>query len=219
MIDMGKHYIYVVENTINNKYYIGQTKEPSIREKRHLRGDSCSKLLNRAVVKYGAEKFEFVLLEVCADQEVTDLREIYWIEQLGTLAPPGYNLSKGGGGISGYRFSLEQRLNLSRALKGLKRSEETRDKISRSKRGRKNPMYGRSGIDSPTFGRKHSEATREKLRQLSLGRRHSEETKEKLRVLSGGTNNPMFGKKHSEETRRKMRERWKKRKIKQELPE
>ena len=216
---MQTHYIYIVENKVNGKSYVGQTNNLSVRKKRHLSGSSCAKLLNRAVKKYGVDKFEFFVLESCNGQEASNLRERYWIKALVTLSPAGYNLSAGGGGISGYSFSPEQRQHVSEALKGLKSSEETCLKISRSKKGEKNPMYGLVGILSPTYGRKHSEETCELMRESALGRVHSLKTKEKLSKLSKGKNNPMFGRKHSEATHQKMREAWQRRKIRQGLSE
>ncbi|KKL92394.1 hypothetical protein LCGC14_1885140 [marine sediment metagenome] len=209
---METHYVYIIENKVNGKSYVGQTKNLSERKRRHFSGSSCAKLLNSAVKKYGADKFYFSLIEKCLGQDEVNVREKYWIKYLRTLSPAGYNLSEGGGGISGYSFSSEQRQRLSIALKGIKRSEETCLKISLSKRGEKNPMHGCSGTSSPTYGHKHSEKTCYKMRESALGRNHSSQTKKKLSELSKGANNPMFDKKHSDETRRKMRARWAERK-------
>lgn len=162
------HFIYVVENTLTAQRYVGQTTNFEKRQDLHVRGRSCVKFLNRAIAKYGASHFDFSLLEACANKQAADDRERYWIKEIGTLAPAGYNLTEGGGGISGYSWSSKQKAYLSKVRKGRKFSQEHCQNISKARLGANNPMYGRSGTLSPTYGRKHSEETK---RKMSLARK------------------------------------------------
>ena len=91
-------FIYIIRNTINDKVYIGQTKTSvETRWKEHLRharyGDQ---VINRAMNKYGIDKFYVETLEIC-DLDVLDEREIYYIELYNsTNKSKGYNVSIGG---------------------------------------------------------------------------------------------------------------------------
>ncbi len=91
-------FIYIIRNTINNKVYIGQTKTSvDIRWKEHLRharyGDQ---VINRAMRKYGVDKFYIETLEIC-DISVIDYREVYYIDLYdSTNKSKGYNVSIGG---------------------------------------------------------------------------------------------------------------------------
>ena len=91
-------FIYIIRNTVNNKVYIGQTKTSvEQRWKEHLRhapyGDQ---IINRAMNKYGVDKFYIETLEIC-DVSVLDEREIYYIDLYdATNKTKGYNVSIGG---------------------------------------------------------------------------------------------------------------------------
>lgn len=91
-------FIYIIKNTINSKVYIGQTKvSVQTRWKEHLRharyGDQ---VINRAMRKYGTDKFYIETLEIC-NLEVIDEREMYYIELYdSTNKSKGYNVSIGG---------------------------------------------------------------------------------------------------------------------------
>ena len=93
-----KGFIYIIKNTINNKVYIGQTRTSvNQRWSEHLRharyGDQ---LINRAMRKYGIDKFYIETLEICEASEL-DKREMYYIDLYdSTDKSKGYNVSIGG---------------------------------------------------------------------------------------------------------------------------
>ncbi len=186
---MNFGYIYIIENLISGKLYVGQAVDPERRHKYQFsRFTKCIALRN-ALRKYGGGNFDFCLLESCKSRKELNFREIYWIKELNTLSPGGYNLTTGG----------ESPIF----------SKETRAKISRSRIGSKNPMYGLSGNQSPTFGRKHTDSAKQKISEVHKGKEIPAETREKMRVahegMHKGSENPFFGKKHSEEAKIKMR--------------
>lgn len=91
-------FIYAIRNTINNKVYIGQTKTSvEQRWKEHLRhAQYGTQVINRAMKKYGVDKFYIETLEIC-DLEVLDYREMYYIDLYdSTNKSKGYNVSIGG---------------------------------------------------------------------------------------------------------------------------
>lgn len=91
-------FIYIIRNTINSKVYIGQTRTSvEQRWKEHLRhakyGDQ---VINRAMKKYGVDKFYIETLEIC-DVNILDYREMYYIDLYdSTNRSKGYNVSIGG---------------------------------------------------------------------------------------------------------------------------
>lgn len=123
-------YIYLIENNINDKLYVGQTTNPKKREYTHFStsGSRCYALQN-AIKKHHVENFYFILLESCDSKESLDVREKHWISRLDTIAPNGYNLKSGGSrGI----VSEETRSRMSSSQKGRVISESHRKKISES---------------------------------------------------------------------------------------
>lgn len=72
-------YIYKITNKINNKVYIGQTKDYKRRFREHqnqMYGNAPNKYLYNAFNKYGIENFSF---EVIEETESPNERENYWI--------------------------------------------------------------------------------------------------------------------------------------------
>jgi group I intron endonuclease len=99
----------------SGKAYVGQTiRSLKIRMQQHKSKYSECTLLKRAIDKYGDE-MKYEIIEDNIPQEQLDEREIYWINELNSLAPNGYNCDTGG---SAYRTT----------------SQETKDKISNTQR-------------------------------------------------------------------------------------
>jgi len=91
-------FIYIIKNTINNKVYIGQTRNSvNQRWSEHLRHAKYgNQVINRAMRKHGVDKFYVETLEIC-DVKVLDEREIYYIDLYdSTDKSKGYNVSIGG---------------------------------------------------------------------------------------------------------------------------
>lgn len=123
-------YIYKIENTINNKVYIGQTiNKPDYRWREHQRISKNTdnpdfSYIHSAIRKYGANNFTFEVIDKANTKEELDVKEKQYISSLNTLAPNGYNISSGG--------------QFSKII-----PESSRKKISESKKGPKNPNYGK----------------------------------------------------------------------------
>lgn len=115
--------IYLIENIITGKKYVGQTKQKlCIRIKAHIRDSSNYKynsILYSAFNKNGIENFNVTLLENCEENEL-DVKEKKWIECLQTMSPNGYNLTSGGG--QGTVYTKELLLILSNSGKNKDRS-------------------------------------------------------------------------------------------------
>lgn len=102
------YYLYKITNKVNNKSYIGLSKDPSSRRWQHFNGypnKSSPSLLYRSITKYGEENFEFNILCVGNKEYISDL-ENKAINLYQTLIPNGYNIKPGGlDGFSGYKVT------------------------------------------------------------------------------------------------------------------
>lgn len=116
---MEQTIIYQAVNLVNGKRYIGLTEKGlRLRKLKHFanarRGQSGK--FYTAIRKHGADQFHFAELVSCRD---------YWhgleVERLYiSLLKPEYNLTEGGGGVKGLKFSAESRAKMSAAKKGRK---------------------------------------------------------------------------------------------------
>ena len=117
------HYIYVLQNTINNKIYIGQTTNPKKRmldhkaRSRAICKNQRNNILYNAIRKHGFENFKMTIIEENVVDEIDDAEKL-WISIFNTRNKYyGYNLAEGG-----------------KVNRGFKRSEETKNKDSLIKR-------------------------------------------------------------------------------------
>jgi group I intron endonuclease len=110
--------IYIIENCVTNKQYVGQTKGIlKTRIANHIRdfkNHKYNSLLYLSIKKHALENFTVRLLEACEEGELNE-KEKYWIKELNTIAPYGYNLTSGGG--QGTVYSDELRKTLSQSAK------------------------------------------------------------------------------------------------------
>ena len=170
------YFIYAIENCINGKRYIGQTTNPSDRKRKHFSCSSKCPYLSNAIQKYGQSNFDFILLEEHDNLGKTNRREKYWIRELKTLSPNGYNLREGGD--AGGKPSLETREKMRLAQLGKKQSKEQIEKRAVSHRGRKNSLE--------TIERMRQSA--QKRTKFSMtGRKHSAETRRRMSLSATKT--------------------------------
>lgn len=92
--------IYCINNKVNNKKYIGQTKQLDKRKSEHIRSlrgaYHYNEYLQRSFDKYGIGNFELIVLERCELSQL-DEKETEYINQYNTMDRSiGYNLRSGG---------------------------------------------------------------------------------------------------------------------------
>ena len=88
-------YIYITENLINHKLYIGQHRSNILDEK--YKGSGV--LLQKAFKKYGKDNFKTTILDECDSEESLNEREEYWINYFNAVESDNYyNISRGGKG-------------------------------------------------------------------------------------------------------------------------
>lgn len=199
--------LYRVTNSVNDKVYIGVTKHPERRFKRHCRLNSKKPtLLNLAVAKYGAENFSMEILCVSTEEYCYEL-EAKAIAAYCTQTPNGYNVTSGGFGVKGrfgemhhlygkkrdpqivekiraankgQKATPEQIEKMRRSLTGRKLSAETKEKISKVKKGFKLTPEQLAKISLANTGKKHSPETIEKMKLAQKGKVFTEEAKRNI---------------------------------------
>lgn len=151
---------------VNGKWYVGQSAVAiGDRWNRYrLRRCKHQRKLYHALLKYGYDTFEKVVLEECAPiKDVLDDRESYWSNYYNSI-DDGYNIAPTG---SSRRLSEETKDILRRKATGRKHTEATKQKM------RDNHNY---------VVRPRSEETTKKLVVALTGKKRSTEVREKFRV-------------------------------------
>jgi len=199
--------IYMIENLVNGKKYIGQGIVKD-RLRKH-RSASHNELLRRAIKKYGKENFKFKILCYCELEELdrleTELIKLYRTQDRNY----GYNFESGG-------------------HKNKRVHEETKLHLAEMNSGEGNPFYGkthteetRQKIREAHLERFSDSECKKELSELMKnyyennkhpweGRHHSDDTKKKIsegnKEWLKNNDNTFKGKKHTEESKMKMRE-------------
>lgn len=136
-------YIYCITNKINNKKYIGQTTQTLskrwIQHKYNARTGS-NYPLHLDINTYGEDMFEVSIVEE-VNKDDLGYFEMQYISEWDTIYPNGYNITRGGKGVLGYKHTDESksflRDNTTKVLRSL--TEEQRElrfsKISKALKG------------------------------------------------------------------------------------
>lgn len=126
--------IYVIQNIVNNKIYIGSSNNIHKRKISHFGSLRRKKHRNRKLQysfnKYGEENFVFCLIEKVEDLNELIIREQVWID----FFNPEYNIMP----FADRRvFSDETKKRLSESHKGNKHTDESKVKIGLASKGNK----------------------------------------------------------------------------------
>lgn len=167
--------IYKIENLLNEKVYIGSTKNGIYRFSAHkshlIRNTHPNKDLQMDWNKYGEENFKFEIIEECEKDKLTE-REQYWIDYYG-----GMN------NLINY--------NCREANNNGKMSDISKNRLSISKKGGIPWNKGlNKDIDSRllVFCKPCSDKVKKRISECNkghkpwiAGKHHTEETKQKMR--------------------------------------
>ena len=183
-VDMKKSGIYMIYCVANDGVYIGQTSQSISRRITEHKSDlkysrHRNIRLQRCWNKYGAESFNFIGLENC-DKEILTDREIFYALQVDSDCC--LNLAAI---TEHFPVSQETKDKISRANKGRIMSPDWKKKIGESGKGKHNHSKEvREVISKAHKGKKLSEEHKRKLSWA--GRKHSEETKMKMSQIRKG---------------------------------
>lgn len=110
--------IYGIHNLVNDKWYVGQAVNIEKRWATHRwalsAGKNESEHFLRAWRKYGADAFEWVVLELCTTA-ILNQREMFWISEKDSFRN-GYNRTLGGDGSHGRIQSEEEKRRRAESL-------------------------------------------------------------------------------------------------------
>lgn len=125
--------IYMFKNNTNGKAYVGQAEDVEARYKQHIK-DSKNKdyVFYKALRKYGIDNFTFSIIEEDIPIENINEREIFWISEINSKIPNGYNMTNGGEGTHGYNHTEESKQKMREIKLGKKLSETHVENIRRS---------------------------------------------------------------------------------------
>ena len=216
---MNKYYLYRhIRLDKNIPFYIGIGGSSNYNRAYSKKGRNKYWINIVNITKYRVDiLFDNLSFDKAIDKEI-EFISLYGRIDLnkGTLV----NMTDGGEGLSGFKFSPEtiQKLKLMNIGKIL--SDETKKKISNSKKGQtqseefKTNMSKRVTGNKYRLNKKHTEYSKLKMSNKRKGKKHTEETKEKLRLINIGKKmdklgvrisaNKHIGNKHTEETKLKM---------------
>lgn len=185
-------YVYMIQNVVNNKIYIGSTVNYKNRVMAHKRGLKGGYHDNRKLQKdydeYGIEAFCYTLLCEESDEDKRFELEAVIIQALNSYES-GYNLSIDGRG----KFLI---------------TEETRKKMSENNIGEKNNFYGKKHSDETRKIISDNAKSRVGEKNSFYGKKHSQESLNKIakaydELKESGWLNPQKGVPKSEEAKRK----------------
>lgn len=183
--------IYKIENKINGKIYVGQTKYSL--KKRIATHMNANFYIGKALRKYGLESFVTSIIDKSTTREGLNEKEKNWIRFFDCKAPDGYNFTDGGDGIDGYIHTEETKEKIGKGNKGKLSWRKGTGKIKSkpmlclcgcggmTKAGNKYICgHNTRGISPPNKGKHHSEETKQKIREACIGWKHTEEAKKKI---------------------------------------
>jgi len=135
-------YLYLAENNVNGKVYVGYALNPKSRWNSHKavakggfeKYPNDFSYFHRALAKHKPENFTFTICAAYPSEEEAKFAEIFWIAELKRYGIELYNLTEGGDGAVGFRFTDEEKRALSEARKG-------------KNIGEANPFFGKHHTD------------------------------------------------------------------------
>ena len=154
---MKEFIVYMHENKINHKRYIGITCQKPTQRWRGGKGYKKG-LFKKAIDKYGWNNFEHKVLYKHLTKEQACLKEMELINKYKTInSDYGYNLCEGGNLTFGYHHTKISKSKMSEAKKGIYN-------------GHNNPMYGKKGILAPMYGKHLTEEHKRKISEAKKGK-------------------------------------------------
>ncbi len=193
------HYIlYKITNNVNGKSYIGTHKTTNINDGYFGSG----KLLKRAILKYGIDKFSKEILQMFQNEEEMFKAEAETVNEDFVKREDTYNLIVGGqGGFSYINANglavqhitktnakrLSKKANKARSLK-LQTDSQFRKQVQKTSR---KIMLQRIAQNGPSFlGKQHSAATKRKMSRAKKGKTIGDKNSQYGTMwITNGTNN------------------------------
>lgn len=196
--------IYVIQNRVDDKLYVGQSRSPKVRAANHRwrARNGQAHPLYAAMRRHGEKNFVFSVIEEHGAQDDADEAEEFWMQFFRSRVDGiGYNL-RPGGAHGACPESAKAKL---RAIhKGRKFSQET---------------LGRMKIAANTPSRKEASRRTFTGNKWNVGRIVSQESRDKVRASLAGRPSANRGRTHTDETRAKVKAARARQVMKRKLPD
>lgn len=150
--------IYVITNLINNKEYVGKSKQV---EKRMMEPHFTPFDLGKDIKEYGKNNFQYRVLIYCELWELDRLETAFIKFRHSHVSEGGYNISTGGYAHTGAPVSQQTREKIGKANSNP--SDETRWKIGSANRGIPLTEERKLKISLATKGVPKSEETKQRM--------------------------------------------------------
>ena len=197
--------IYLIENLINNKKYVGMTtksincrfREHKTKSTQNLKTDS--QMIHKAMQKYGVDNFSIKSLEICENHNDLIKAEKKWIVDQNSYCKNGYgyNMTLGGEGTFGHKLSNTSKEKLRSFRLGKKHTNKTKQKMSINRKGKKPSEEHCKHLSEAQMGKKNHR----------YGKTFTKEQRASRSKLLSGENNPFYGKCHTKETKKLLSEK------------
>lgn len=216
--------LYKIINTLNDKFYLGSSKNIEHRfyiHKSKLKNNKHDNIhLQNAWNLYGESNFEFKIIEIYdgySREKLFELEQIY----LDNMNNNYYNFSARatGGDLISYhknREDIVKKIGLATKKRYELMTDEEREKLSSNMRGNKNHMFGEHHSDESKkiiskklkeFYKTNNSYRLNKTFEELFDESTTLRLKEKLSQCASkkiGDKNPFYGKKHSKKTKDKL---------------
>ncbi len=225
--------VYCIRNVKNGKVYVGESYDIEARWRAHRgcleQGSHYNEILQASWNKWGADSFEWEVLELC-ERELLRKREAHWMNEYSACdRRRGYNIRLEDG-EGGWDYTEDQRAAISARMKGenhpnwgLALKEDTRRKISESNKKvfeerpelrvksdetkeRIADAKRRYWASKSPEERKLTEEHKRKVGAAGRGRKHSEEVKQRIAESNRRTKAERPAPPISDEVRKKLSE-------------
>lgn len=187
-------FVYILLDPRSGKCrYVGISNNPEKRYSSHILYEQKSPHKYRwvqSLLKIGL-KPNLKILEIC-DENTWSARERWWIRYFKKKEQPLTNLTGGGEGLFGRKFSDEEKHRISQSVKKSWKNYDPKKKEQRLKKMSQAAKKNLKKNRHPMLGRKHTEETRRKLVESHKGHVHSTETKAKMSLAHQGPKNYLW---------------------------
>ena len=177
--------IYLWRNLITGQVLVGQTQDFARRKREHLslanRGKHHNTYFQNAWNKYGANNFQFEVLERTSDLCSLTTIEQAWLDHFVALFIKVYNSEAPvNSPARGQKRTSKQKAAMSLARTNI--SAETRKNMSNAQKGKIIPKEVREKMSSSHIGKTKSKETKKRMSDCKKGKPFTEQHKAALRA-------------------------------------